>query len=124
MDDSYNDEDIFELQHHHLLQCLEKTTVRATDVWNDENFISNFISHFRSASSATWTITMACRIKRSELLRRHQWRVHLIRRTPQLGCFKHAAHEHAADNDIRYLEKSSKSHHDIIFAFMISKNFI
>lgn len=28
MDDSYNDEDIFELQHHHLLRCLEKTTVR------------------------------------------------------------------------------------------------
>lgn len=28
MDESYNDEDIFELQHHHLLQCLEKTTVR------------------------------------------------------------------------------------------------
>jgi potassium voltage-gated channel Shal-related subfamily D protein len=27
MDDSYNDEDIFELQHHHLLRCLEKTTV-------------------------------------------------------------------------------------------------
>ncbi len=28
MDDSFNDEDIFELQHHHLLRCLEKTTVR------------------------------------------------------------------------------------------------
>ncbi|XP_070489851.1 potassium voltage-gated channel protein Shal isoform X1 [Chironomus tepperi] len=28
MDDSYNDEDIFELQHHHLLRCLEKTTDR------------------------------------------------------------------------------------------------
>lgn len=28
MDDSLNDEDIFELQHHHLLRCLEKTTVR------------------------------------------------------------------------------------------------
>lgn len=27
MDDSFNDEDIFELQHHHLLRCLEKTTV-------------------------------------------------------------------------------------------------
>lgn len=27
MDDNYNDEDIFELQHHHLLRCLEKTTV-------------------------------------------------------------------------------------------------
>uniref|UniRef100_A0A182LT74 Uncharacterized protein n=1 Tax=Anopheles culicifacies TaxID=139723 RepID=A0A182LT74_9DIPT len=26
LDDNYNDEDIFELQHHHLLRCLEKTT--------------------------------------------------------------------------------------------------
>lgn len=28
LDDNYRDEDIFELQHHHLLRCLEKTTVR------------------------------------------------------------------------------------------------
>lgn len=28
MDESYREEDIFELQHHHLLRCLEKTTVR------------------------------------------------------------------------------------------------
>ncbi|CAG2055620.1 unnamed protein product, partial [Timema podura] len=27
MDDTYHQEDIFELQHHHLLRCLEKTTV-------------------------------------------------------------------------------------------------
>ena len=27
IDDSYHQEDIFELQHHHLLRCLEKTTV-------------------------------------------------------------------------------------------------
>lgn len=27
LDDSYKEEDIFELQHHHLLRCLEKTTV-------------------------------------------------------------------------------------------------
>ncbi|XP_067614489.1 uncharacterized protein [Eurosta solidaginis] len=27
LDDSYRDEDIFELQHHHLLRCLEKTTL-------------------------------------------------------------------------------------------------
>lgn len=27
MDESYREEDIFELQHHHLLRCLEKTTV-------------------------------------------------------------------------------------------------
>lgn len=27
-DDNYKEEDIFELQHHHLLRCLEKTTVR------------------------------------------------------------------------------------------------
>lgn len=26
------EEDIFELQHHHLLRCLEKTTVSAVDV--------------------------------------------------------------------------------------------
>ncbi|XP_054279917.1 potassium voltage-gated channel protein Shal isoform X1 [Macrosteles quadrilineatus] len=28
MDESYREEDIFELQHHHLLRCLEKTTDR------------------------------------------------------------------------------------------------
>lgn len=28
LDDNYKEEDIFELQHHHLLRCLEKTTVR------------------------------------------------------------------------------------------------
>ncbi|XP_071442668.1 potassium voltage-gated channel protein Shal isoform X1 [Hetaerina americana] len=28
MDDNYREEDIFELQHHHLLRCLEKTTDR------------------------------------------------------------------------------------------------
>lgn len=28
LDDNYRDEDILELQHHHLLKCLEKTTVR------------------------------------------------------------------------------------------------
>jgi potassium voltage-gated channel Shal-related subfamily D protein len=27
MDENYHQEDIFELQHHHLLRCLEKTTV-------------------------------------------------------------------------------------------------
>ncbi|CAB0041507.1 unnamed protein product [Trichogramma brassicae] len=27
LDDSFKQEDIFELQHHHLLRCLEKTTV-------------------------------------------------------------------------------------------------
>lgn len=27
LDDAYREEDIFELQHHHLLRCLEKTTV-------------------------------------------------------------------------------------------------
>lgn len=26
LDDTYREEDIFELQHHHLLRCLEKTT--------------------------------------------------------------------------------------------------
>lgn len=29
LDDNYKEEDIFELQHHHLLRCLEKTTVSA-----------------------------------------------------------------------------------------------
>ncbi|XP_063700932.1 potassium voltage-gated channel protein Shal [Culicoides brevitarsis] len=28
LDENYNDDDIFELQHHHLLRCLEKTTDR------------------------------------------------------------------------------------------------
>lgn len=27
LDEHYKEEDIFELQHHHLLRCLEKTTV-------------------------------------------------------------------------------------------------
>lgn len=27
LDDAGRDEDIFELQHHHLLRCLERTTV-------------------------------------------------------------------------------------------------
>ena len=27
MDVAFKDEDVFELQHHHLLNCLEKTTV-------------------------------------------------------------------------------------------------
>lgn len=27
LDENYKEEDIFELQHHHLLRCLEKTTV-------------------------------------------------------------------------------------------------
>lgn len=31
LDDSYNDDDIFELQHHHLLRCLEKATVGLTE---------------------------------------------------------------------------------------------
>lgn len=31
MDESYREEDIFELQHHHLLRCLEKTTVSMTN---------------------------------------------------------------------------------------------
>ncbi|OAD52012.1 Potassium voltage-gated channel protein Shal [Eufriesea mexicana] len=29
LDDNFKEEDIFELQHHHLLRCLEKTTVRS-----------------------------------------------------------------------------------------------
>lgn len=28
VEENYKEEDIFELQHHHLLRCLEKTTVR------------------------------------------------------------------------------------------------
>lgn len=28
LDDTGRDEDIFELQHHHLLRCLERTTVK------------------------------------------------------------------------------------------------
>nr|CAD7578537.1 unnamed protein product [Timema californicum] len=33
MDDTYHQEDIFELQHHHLLRCLEKTTVSPLDLF-------------------------------------------------------------------------------------------
>lgn len=33
MDENYREEDIFELQHHHLLRCLEKTTVSATSLF-------------------------------------------------------------------------------------------
>lgn len=34
LDDAGRDEDIFELQHHHLLRCLERTTVGVTEVLN------------------------------------------------------------------------------------------
>lgn len=34
LDDTYREEDIFELQHHHLLRCLEKTTAS----WSIHNF--------------------------------------------------------------------------------------
>ena len=32
LDDNYKEEDIFELQHHHLLRCLEKTTVSLSKI--------------------------------------------------------------------------------------------
>lgn len=32
LDDTYREEDIFELQHHHLLRCLEKTTVMSIGI--------------------------------------------------------------------------------------------
>lgn len=35
MDDSFNDEDLFELQHHHLLRCLEKTTVSGILIYEE-----------------------------------------------------------------------------------------
>lgn len=45
MDDSYNDEDIFELQHHHLLRCLEKTTVSDKLFYVPQfSFLLNFVN--------------------------------------------------------------------------------
>lgn len=32
LDENYREEDIFELQHHHLLRCLERTTVSKLNV--------------------------------------------------------------------------------------------
>lgn len=44
IDDSYREEDIFELQHHHLLRCLEKTTVSIFPyIYTDANAISFFL---------------------------------------------------------------------------------
>jgi len=48
---SFTDEDIFQLQHHHLLSCLERTTVRLSVC--PYFFLSvtvNAISYFRSVN--------------------------------------------------------------------------
>lgn len=34
-----SDKDVFEVQHHHLLNCLEKTTVRFSDVFHPTSFV-------------------------------------------------------------------------------------
>lgn len=40
LDDTYREEDIFELQHHHLLRCLEKTTVN-DEIWGNQTVCCN-----------------------------------------------------------------------------------
>lgn len=40
LDDNYKEEDIFELQHHHLLRCLEKTTVRSATLLSSPRLLT------------------------------------------------------------------------------------
>lgn len=40
LDENYNDDDIFELQHHHLLRCLEKTTVSIFKTSESRDYIN------------------------------------------------------------------------------------
>lgn len=47
--EDYSDEDIFELQHHHLLKCLEKATVR--DFLNLKKSLQTFGSQDREFSN-------------------------------------------------------------------------
>lgn len=111
MDDSYNDEDIFELQHHHLLQCLEKTTVRMRNFHLKALTLTKYFYNFRIASSSTWTSTTV-RIKQNAPAHRHQWPALRTPQTPAPGCCSRAVDD-AARNDIRYLESFSKSHHKL-----------
>lgn len=48
LDDAGRDEDIFELQHHHLLRCLERTTVRTLLVYTCFNIASRFLCNCES----------------------------------------------------------------------------
>lgn len=57
--EDFSDEDIFELQHHHLLKCLEKTTVNFPTLnWNSLKLQFLFLVFF-------------CRIANSQILMRH-----------------------------------------------------
>ncbi|XP_067614492.1 potassium voltage-gated channel protein Shal-like isoform X4 [Eurosta solidaginis] len=70
LDDSYRDEDIFELQHHHLLRCLEKTTDREFVEFEIPYNIqpkrtgspSPIASPAHSSSSAVGLIQSCCRV--------------------------------------------------------------
>lgn len=44
--EDFSDEDIFELQHHHLLKCLEKTTV-SSKIYNSQEMNLKFFSGSR-----------------------------------------------------------------------------
>ena len=113
MDDNYNDEDIFELQHHHLLQCLEKTTVNAL---KSHLFIVNINSSIcsRIVSSWSWINNLMEVVQHSNpkihhpVLRR-QWQVHHTPLIHHQVFYSHAVVA-VALKDIRYLEK----HYELI----------
>ena len=50
IDDNYK-EDVFELQHHHLLRCLEKTTV-------SKDFISPYFMQYILFISVVFTVNL------------------------------------------------------------------
>lgn len=123
MDDSYNDEDIFELQHHHLLQCLEKATVRPT--YASIVHIEKLFTFFRIVRLSQTTIISTEWRRPSELGHRRQWQVHRTRQPQLLDCCSRAAVD-AARRDIRYQINSSKSRHKLkshFCFFMIFKLF-
>lgn len=59
LDEGSREEDIFELQHHHLLRCLEKTTVK-------EKRGRTFVAHFDLARFDIVTVT--CNLRSIVLL--------------------------------------------------------
>lgn len=76
LDENYNDDDIFELQHHHLLRCLEKTTVTALFELKFESRLTWSFLRYRIANLLNLSHnTMA---KQREQAHPHPWQVHLI----------------------------------------------
>lgn len=109
MDDSLNDEDIFELQHHHLLRCLEKTTVREKLKNFKKKYFKVSIIIFRIENFWIWTTIMEWR-KPKDQRHHHQWLVQVIRPTQLQVCCNRVVVD-VAHKDIRYLGSFSKIQH-------------